>query len=155
MNCSAKDVPRDPDLSGAANYKQMLLPGPTQRPPSSRHWGGDRAPQRSSSNECQVQAFVQSPSGQRKQDWVEKSHSLFSGQQIFLETSRSQWHVTVLAGFYSAPGAKVVGWTEGMGFPGGPCQLVGRRRSAWAVGTARPQSPCTAACKRTDLGRVL
>ena len=53
----AKDPSRDLDLSGAANYKQMLLLGSTRRPPGSCPWW-DHAPQLNSSNERQGQAFV-------------------------------------------------------------------------------------------------
>lgn len=51
------NLSRDLDLSGAANYKQMLLLGPAQRPRSSCLWW-DYTPRLRSSRECQGQALV-------------------------------------------------------------------------------------------------
>lgn len=157
MSCSAKDLPRDLDLPRAANYKQMLLLGPSRRPPNSRHW--ERGPcslQLNSSSECQVWACMQAPLG-----WGgEESLTVLWSADFFLETSLGQCHVTVFFGFYSCwvlrlpvsrmdriPQRTLRACAGGRG--------VHAQRPVLAAGNGSLEAHCTGASKWCDLGRVI
>ena len=56
---------------------------------------------------------------------MEKSHSLFSGQQIFSRGLPGPMSCDSVSWLLLLLGAEVTRWIEWMGFPRGPCKLAG------------------------------